>query len=82
MNAFSKTQFSYSLLVWICHSCLMNSKINRQHEKYLRIIYNDKTLCFVELLAKDGSITIHTRSLQVLVTEMFKVRKILSTELI
>ena len=62
-------------------SCLMNNKINRLHEKYLKIIYNDKTLSFVDSLAKDRSVTIHTRNLQVLATEMFKVYKNMSTEL-
>ena len=36
---------------------------------YLRIVYSDKTLFFEELLDKDGSITIHTRNLQLLVTD-------------
>ena len=59
----------------------MNNEINRLHERCLRIIYNDKTLSFVELFAEDGSATIHTRNLQVLATEMFKVRKYMSPEL-
>ena len=53
----------------------MNIKINRLHERYLRIIYNDKMSSFADLLAKDGSATIHTRNLQVLAIEIFKVRK-------
>ena len=47
----------------------MNNKIKRLHQKYLRIVYSDKTLFFEELLDKDGSITIHTRNLQVLATD-------------
>ena len=35
----------------------------------------------MDLLGKDGSVTIHTRKLQILATEMFKVPKNLSTEL-
>ena len=57
----------------MCHGHLMNNKIDRLHEKYLRIVYSDKTSSFEELLEKDGSVTIHTRNLQVLATEMFKV---------
>ena len=49
----------------------MNNKINRLHKKYLRIPYSDKTSFFEELLDKDGSVTICTRNLQVLATEMF-----------
>ena len=50
----------------------MNNKINRLHESCLRVTYNDKVSSFVNLLAKDGSVTIHTKNLQVLATEMFK----------
>ena len=47
-----------------------------------RNIYNDKMSSFADLLAKDGSVTIHTRNLQVLPTEMFKVHKNMSIKLI
>ena len=63
MNAFFKAKFSYCPLVWMCYSRLVNNKINRLHERCLRIIYNDKTSSFVDLLAKDGSVTIYTRNL-------------------
>ena len=65
MNAFFKSQFSYCPLLWMCYSLSMNNKINRLHERCLRIVYNDKTSSFVDLFAKDGSVTIHTRYLQV-----------------
>ena len=45
------------------------------HERCLRIIDSDKQSSFEELLEKDGSVSIHQRNLQVLVTEMYKVRK-------
>ena len=53
----------------------MNNKINRLHERFLRIIYNNKMSSFADLLAEDGSATIHTRNLQVLATEIFRVHK-------
>ena len=56
----------------MCHSHLMNNKINRLHEKCLRIVYSDKTSSFEELLNKYRSATILKRNLQVLATEMFK----------
>ena len=59
----------------------MKNKTTRLHERCLRIIYNDKTSSFADLLAKDGSATIHTRNLKVLATEMLKVHKNISTEL-
>ena len=59
----------------------MNNKINRLHERCLRIIYNDKRSSNADLLAKDGSLTIHARNVEVLANEMFKVHKNMLTEL-
>ena len=59
----------------------MNNRINILHERCLRIIYNDKTSYFANLLARNGSITIHTRNLRGLATEMFRVLKNMLTEL-
>ena len=56
------------------HGRLMNNKTNRLRERYFRIIYNDKTSPFAELLAKDEPATIHTINLKILATEMFKGR--------
>ena len=65
----------------MCHSRLMNNKINRLHKRCLSIVYNDDTSSFVDLLAKNGSVTIHITNVQVLDTEMFKVHKNMSPEL-
>ena len=59
MNAFFKSQFSYCPLVWMCHSRANNGKINRLHERCLRIIYSDKQSSFETLLEKDGSVSVH-----------------------
>ena len=72
MNAFFTSQFSYCSLVWMCHSRTNNNKINRLHERCLRIVYNDKQSSFNELLEKDGSVSIHMRNIQILATEMYK----------
>ena len=82
MNSFFISQFNYCPLVWMCHSRLMNNKINRLHEKCLRIVYSGKISSFEELLDKDGSASIHTRNLQVLATEMFKVYRDLSPNIV
>ena len=81
MKAFFQAQFSYCPLAWMCHSRWLNNKINRQYERCLRIVHKDKSLSFADLLAKDGSVTIHTRNLKVLATEMFKVHINMSTVL-
>ena len=59
MNAFFKSQFSYCLLSWIFHSYTLNNKINRLQEKCLRIICNNKTSSFTELLDIANSVSIH-----------------------
>ena len=46
MNAFFKSQFNYCPLIWMYHSRKNNNKINRLHEKCLRIIYNDTRSSF------------------------------------
>ena len=82
MNSFFTSQFNYCPLVWMCHSRLINNKINRLHETCLRIIYSDKSSTFEELLEKDGSVTVHIRNIQKLAIEMFKVFKNLSPPII
>ena len=73
MNPFFDLQFKYCSLIWISHSRTNKSKIDRLHERYLRIIYNDKKSSFKELLEKDSSVSINERNVQVLATEMYKV---------
>ena len=75
MNLFFKSHFNYCPLIWMCHSRENSNKINRLHERCLRIIYNDKKLSFNALLEKDGSVSIHERNIKILATEMFKVSK-------
>ena len=73
MNTFFDSQFNYSSLILMCHSRKLNHKINRLHEKCLRIIYDDetssydKTSSYEELLSKDGSVSMHIKNLQKLV---------------
>ena len=38
------------------------------------MVYNDKKVTFKELLDKDKAVSMHTRNLQILVNEMFKVK--------
>ena len=57
----------------MCHSRVLNNKINRYHERCLRVIYNDKTSTFKELLEKDSSVSIHYRNIQALAIEMYKI---------
>ena len=82
MNAFILSQFSYCPLVWMFHSRKLNHRINKIHERALRIVYNDHQCTFEELLERDNSFTIHERNLQKLAIEMFKVNNGLSVQLV
>ena len=77
MKAFISSQFSYCPLTWMNHSRTLNNKINRIHERSLRVVCNNKNFTFKELLDKDKAVSIPTRNLQILVTEMFKVKIIM-----
>ena len=60
------------------HSRVLNNKLNKLHERALRIVYNNSTLSFDELLSLDNSFTIHERNVQKLAIEMYKVQNNLS----
>ena len=60
------------------HNRTINNKINRLHERALRLVYKDEKLSFQDLLDKDGAVNIHERNLQRLVVEMYKVKHKLS----
>ena len=78
MKAFIESQFGYCPLVWMFHSRTLNNRINRLHERALRLAYKDRKSSFGELLELDKSFTIHHRNLQKLVTEIYKVKNNLS----
>ena len=71
-NAFFQLQFSYWLLVWIYSSRTLNNRINKPHERFLILIFNDKHSTFHELLEEDCSDYINTQNLPFLVMEMRK----------
>ena len=56
----------------ICSRSVSN-KINKLHERALKIVYDDYNSKFEELLTKDGSFTIHHKNLQTLEIELFKI---------
>ena len=73
MNSFILSQFGYCVLVWMFHSRRLNNRINKIHERSLRIVYRDDKSSFADLLEKDKSFTIHERAIQKLCIELYKV---------
>ena len=74
--------FNYCPLVWMLHSRSNNNKIKHLHERYLRIVYQDKQSSYENLLVKDGTVSMHHRNIQALAIEMCKIKKDLSTEIL
>ena len=72
MKAFINSQFGYCPLVWIFHSRTLNNRINKIHERALRLVYNDKVSTFEDLLIKDKSFTVHEKNIQALAIELYK----------
>ena len=53
VNSFITSQFSYCPLIWMFHSRRMERRINKIHQRALRLIYpSDSKLTFKELLEK------------------------------
>ena len=73
VNSFFVSQFNCCPLVWMCHHHSINNKINRLHEKCLRIVYNESVSSFEDLLGKDRSVSVHVKNIKALSIEMFKV---------
>ena len=82
-NAFIMSQFSYCPLIWKFHSRAMEHRINRIHERTLRLIYpSQHQLTFKELLEKQKTVSIHQRNLKTLATEIYKVKNKISPEVV
>ena len=52
----------------------INNHINNIHERALRLTFKDNHSSFKGLFEKDHSVTVHHKNLQVLFTEIFKVK--------
>ena len=64
------SEFGYCPLVWMFHS----RKLSKLHERASRTIYQYYASPFTDFLQKDNSTTIHNRNIQLLATELFKVK--------
>ena len=58
----------------------LNHRINRIHERALRLVYQDNSLSFAELLEKDNYIK-KKKNLQALATEISKLKNGLAPEI-
>ena len=71
-EAFAESQFKYCPIICMFHSRSTNNKINRLHERALRIVYDDDVSTFDQLLAMGKSFCIHHQNIQRLLIEIYK----------
>ena len=64
------------------HNLTLNNRINKLQERALRLVHNDNTSSFYELLQKDNSFTIHHRNIQKLALEMYRVKHRIAPKII
>ena len=72
MNTFAMSQFSYCTLIRMFHDRSVHKKMNKIHERALRIVYKDSCPSLEDLLKKAESVSIHQGNLKLLATEIFK----------
>ena len=53
-KSFFESQFKYCPLTWMFYSRKTNNRINKLHERALRLVYSDYESTFEDLLTKDG----------------------------
>ena len=82
LNSFVQSQFSFAPLVWMLCGKVANKKINKVHFKFLRILYDDNSSTFEQLLDKYDAFTVHQRNIQNLLIEMFKAKQKLGPTLL
>ena len=59
-----------------------NARINHVHDRALRKIYRNNSLCFDELLKIDKSYNVHHKNIQTLAIELYKIKSKLSNQII
>ena len=60
MRRFIMSQFSYCLLIWMCHSRRINNQINKLDERALRVVYKDKSSSEIFKVKSEAALEIMT----------------------
>ena len=71
-KSFIEAQVKYCPLIWMLCSCNSNKKINRLHERALRLVYDDYSSSFETLIEIDSSFIIHHQNIQNMLIEIYK----------
>ena len=81
MNPVFNSSFSHCPVIWMFYNRHLSNQLDRLHEHCLRLVCNIKRFPFEELLDKDSSVSIHHKNIQMLATEMYKVKNGSSPEI-
>ena len=77
-KTFFESWFKYCPLTWMFYSKTTNNKINKLHERTLRLVYDDYKSMFDEKLEKDNSFAVHHYNTQAFCIELYRVYNNLS----
>ena len=76
-----ESQLGYCPLTWMFCGRKTNASINHVHERALRIVYRNNSLCFDQLLQIDKSNNIDHKNIKTLTIELYKVKNNLSNQI-
>ena len=74
MPGYNEGTYQFTTLVLMMYIRSIHNKINRIYERALRIAYTNELSTIENLLEKDQAVKIHIRNLQILVTEISRVK--------
>ena len=76
MSSYITSQFNYCPLVWLIHNIKLNKKINKVHERALRIVYGDHKTKFSELLNIDKSVIYIKETCNIYLLKSIKLKRV------
>ena len=80
-NTFINSQFNYAPLIWMFSRKTLYHKIEKIHQKTLKVIYQFEE-SYENLLLESSSVSLHQRHLRFLLTEIYKNATQINLELI
>ena len=81
LSSFIYSQFQYCPLIWFFHNREFHHRINKIHERAIRIVFRDYNSDFNEMLNEHNISTVHERSIQNFAIELYKVKHDISPKI-
>jgi len=70
--------FNYCSIIWMFCNKTSNGLIDRAQKRALRVVYDHRDLSLAELLQLSGTVSVHTKNLRQLMTEIYKTQNYLN----